>query len=205
MNNLSHDVFDLQTDITETTARLNLDIHWRSSQWENNRQFLHEKTAITVHSMADEVRKIDFEISMKALVPGVRIGGSDNELGYGGFSLRIKTPEDMVFTSDRGVEIYERGQTRPIPWMDFSGSFGPGGEYSGITVLSHPSSADYPPVWILNPKSSMQNPVYPGRYRTELPVNTPVILRYRVIIHKGDLQAVNVPKIKAGYDRVALP
>jgi hypothetical protein len=204
MNNLSHDIFDLQTEITDTTARLNLDIHWKSSQWENNRQFLHEKTSVTVHRMVDEVRKIDFEISMKALVPGVSVGGSDNELGYGGFSLRIKTPEDMVFTSDRGLEIYERGQTRPIPWMDFSGSFGSDGEFSGITVLSHPSSADYPPVWILNPRSSMQNPVYPGRYRTELPVDTPVVLRYRLIIHKGNLREVNVPMLKMEYDQALL-
>lgn len=200
MDKIIHDVVELQNSIQNSSARLDLDVHWKSSALENGGPFIHEHTSILVHPLEDEIRKIDFEISLKALVPGVEIGGADNEIGYGGFCPRIKTPEDLVFTSANGKEIWERGRVVVSPWMDYTGSFGPNNEKSGLTVICHPTTPNYPPPWLLNQRSSMQNVIFPGRYRTELPMNKPVALRYRLILHKG-YQNVNIEKLKAGYDQ----
>ncbi|MBW3545710.1 MAG: PmoA family protein, partial [Bacteroidetes bacterium] len=75
---------------------------WKSSQWRNasgeEEPFLVEKTRISIHPTVKNYRIIDFEISLLALVPELKIGGSDDEKGYGGFSVRMKTPEDISFT-----------------------------------------------------------------------------------------------------------
>ena len=65
------------------------------------------------------VRMIDFEISLKALIPGVFMGGSDDEKGYGGFCTRLHLPYDLVFTSDHGPVIPQTLQLIAGPWMDF--------------------------------------------------------------------------------------
>jgi hypothetical protein len=49
-----------------------------------------ESVLITVHRDSSGFRKINFEISLSPLIDGIRIGGSDDEKGYGGFSARIK-------------------------------------------------------------------------------------------------------------------
>ncbi|MDG2212997.1 MAG: PmoA family protein, partial [Verrucomicrobiota bacterium] len=44
---------------------------------------------------------------------------------------------------------------------------------------------DHPQPWILRNKKSMQNPVWPGQKPKILPQKTPIILRYRLILHQG--------------------
>jgi hypothetical protein len=202
MENISHDVAGLKTSVQGRIARLDLDVYWKSTSMGNGSPFIHETTSVMVHEIEDEIRKIDFEISLKALVPGVGIAGADNEFGYGGFCLRIKTPADMVFTSENGQVIHKRGETWIRPWMDFYGSFGHNKEESGLTLICHPDTPGYPPAWILNPLSSMQNPAFPGRYRTELPVHIPVVLKYRLIVHTDNVRIQeDFARLKAEYDQ----
>ena len=204
MQNISQEVFQVKPGGTKNTARLDLDVHWKSSAWQNGRPYVHEHTTILVHRTKG-VRKIDFEIRLKALVPGVSLGGADDEKGYGGLCLRIKTPEDLIFTSTNGPVTPQNLQITAGSWMDFSGTFRPDSEKSGITLLSHPTLPNYPPTWILRQTRSMQNVVFPGRYRTEIPMDKPVILRYRLIVHKGNDKNGNIARLKAEYDRYTYP
>jgi hypothetical protein len=66
-------------------------------------------------------------------------------------------------------------------WLNFTGSFG--GVKSSIAILVHPSNPGYPTPWILRNKTSMQNPVYPGRGTVTIPRDKPIILRYRILLH----------------------
>ena len=71
-----------------------------------------------------DIRKIDFEITLKALVNGLQIGGSADQKGYGGFCVRMKLPDSLVFTSENGPVTPRELQVKAGPWMDFSGKFG---------------------------------------------------------------------------------
>lgn len=87
--------------------------------------------------------------------------------------------------------------------MDFSGSFGANSQKSGLSVLCHPTTPNYPAPWILRQKTSMQNCVFPGRQRIDLPLDKPVVLRYRLVVHNGSATDINLPQLKAEYDKLS--
>jgi hypothetical protein len=69
-----------------------------------------------------------------------------------------------------------------------------------LSVLCHKSTPGYPQPWILRRKASMQNPVYPGRGPVELSTEKPLVLRYRLIIHDGDVNHIDINKLCAEYN-----
>lgn len=204
MEDISFQVTRLKTNVGKKTATLDLDVDWKSSAWQNGKPYVNENTSIIVHRTKD-VRIIDFEIKLKALTPGVSLGGADDEKGYGGLCLRIKTPEDLTFTSTNGQVTPQNLQITAGPWMDFSGTFKPSSGKEGIILLCHPSTPKYPQNWILRQTRSMQNIVYPGRERVEIPADKPIVLRYRLIIHKGTDKDIDIAKLKAEYDKFVYP
>ena len=196
---ISQDVVKTFTSETAEFARITTEVMWKSSVFRNGKPFMNERTTITAHKTESDIRKIDFEITLSALVDGLQIGGSADEKGYGGFCVRMKLPDNLVFTSDKGPVTPKELQVKAGPWMDFSGSFGNDLKKSGITILCHPSVKDYPEPWILRLKGSMQNIVFPGRNRIDLPAGKPVVLNYRIIIHRGDAGMINIPSLQSGY------
>ena len=143
-----------------------------------------ENTRITVYPKKENYRAIDFDISLLALQDDVKIGGSDNVKGYGGFSPCIKCPDDLTFISSTGALQPENTAIEAGPWMNFLGSFN-GKTQSGFAVLCHPANPQPINTWILRQKASMQNPVYPGRELTLISQTEPTLLHYRVIVHNG--------------------
>lgn len=186
MQDLSLEVIKLKTDINRSAASLNVEVLWQSPNWQNNMPFIRENTIVTVHRSDTRSRNIDIEIKLRALVPNVSIGGSDDEKGYGGLCLRLKMPDDLIFTSNTGRVEPQTNQIIAGSWMDLSGSFGRKGEKSGITIVCDPQTPNYPAPWILRQTGSMQNIVYPGRQRVTLPADNDVILKYQMVIHQGD-------------------
>ena len=204
MDNISQDVVDLKTKVNKSSAQLSLRVLWKSSLFQHDQPFVREHTTIIVHHLKSGIRAIDFEIDLRALVPGVSIGGANDEKGYGGFCARIKLPENMLFTSEKGQVVPQTLQIKAGSWMDFSAPFGKHGEINGLTVLCHPSTPNYPESWILRNKSSMQNIVFPGKIRTELTVDKSTVLHYRVIVHNGSSKDVDIQEIKAEYEKMGV-
>jgi hypothetical protein len=204
MENITLDVDSVSTRIQNSLARLTADVHWKSALWQDSKPFVHEQTTILVHPRGTSMRIIDFEISLRALVPGVSIGGSDDEKGYGGFCTRIRMPEDLAFTSVNGPVIPQNLQIEAGSWMDFSATFGRQGQ-SGLTILCHPGMPNYPAPWILRQTGSMQNIVFPGRQRITLPIGNPVVLRYRLIVHEGSALDLDMKRLQAEYAEFDYP
>ena len=161
---------------------------------------VNETTTITVYpqhgaqnedtgAQNGDTRKIDFEIKLVAAVDDVAIGGSDDDKGYGGFSCRFVLPDDAVFQAASGVVTPIREAIDAGSWIDLQGRFGSDQQTGGIVILIHPSSAGYPQRWILRAKNSMQNPVFPGRTPFGLSTGLATVLRYRLILHQGDVDA----------------
>lgn len=194
-------VKDARMDSDPDSASLALRVAWESPQFTDERgerrPFVEERSVTRVHRAQGAIRRIDFHQRLTALVDGVEIGGSEDAKGYGGFSFRVVMPPDIRFTGAQGVVTPIENAVSPSPWMDVSGSYGAPG--SGLAVLTHPTTTGYPQAWILRAKGSMQNAVYPGREPVAIPRERPVILRYRLVLHRGELAPAEIARLQAAY------
>ena len=209
-NDFFWDVYDAKIlDVDSQSRALQIHVHWKSPLWTDadgkKKAFVKETTTIRVHRARNNIRKIDFQIKLLALADGIRLGGSEDAKGYGGFTTRIPLPDGLSFTGVGGPVEPKNLSVEAGPWLDFSGDFNQDGNISGLTILCHNSSPGYPQRWILRRKGSAQNPVYPGRKPILLSRDKPVILRYRLIIHRGKLSRGDLDKLQAEYNSVLLP
>ncbi len=198
MDKISQEVIKSVANTDNRNASLKVNVLWKSTAWQNGTPFIEERTTITVYKKEADFRIIDFEIILIPLAKGVQIGGSDDEKGYGGFSVRIGLPENTVFISEKGKVIPQNLQILSGPWMDVSASHGSAANRSGVAILCHNTSPNYPEPWILRQTASMQNVVFPGRNRINL--DKPVTLRYRLVIHNGDASTLDIQKMQADYN-----
>ena len=190
MQDITYNVERVATEVVNGNAVMKTRVLWTSEKWQDGKPYIEENTTITVHPSGKDKRIIDFKITLKALTKDISIGGSNDQKGYGGFSMRIKMPDGLTFTSEKGKITPQLNQVEAGPWMDFSAPFGKYGDVSGITLICDKSDPHYPQPWILRQKNSMQNIVFPGREKFHIPEEKPVILKYRLIIHKGDSKKV---------------
>ncbi len=164
--------------------------------------FLDEVTTVRVHRIERDWRKIDFEIRLTPRVDDLSLGGSEDDKGYGGFSVRARLPEDLRFLGGRGPLTPRRTALESARWVDLTGSFsGKNGGPAGIAILCHPSLPGFPRPWILRSQTSMQNPVWPGRRPVALKRGKPLTFRYRLVVHRGDLSRDRLERLQAEYER----
>lgn len=185
------------------TMAIKFIVSWKSPNWKNEKgdmiPFLEEQTLVRVYKQTEVSRKIDFEISLLALEENLKIGGSEDKKGYGGFSVRMKMPADLKFTGQNGKVIPKNEQVEAGPWLDFSGSFGSNGMTTGLAIFCHPTNPNFPQPWILRQKGSMQNVVFPGRNTVTLSTQKRMVLRYRLIIHDGSASDINLGELFKEY------
>jgi len=190
-----------------------------------------ERARIIIHPSTARQRLIDFDISLTAMLRDVRIGGSDDVKGYGGFSPRIKLNSKQVFRFESGEVEPKKVAIQGGPWVDISD------QKRGLTIMTHPEnpvanrSSQTPEavasesetvasesetvasesetagqddqqsrLWILRRKRSMQNAVYPGRTPVPLSKDNATRLRYRLVVHDGQMAA---ERLQAIYNEFA--
>jgi hypothetical protein len=194
----------IDKDKVSTTVKI--DVNWKSPNWRGDgtipKPFLEETTILRIFKTANKCRMIDFKIELLAIEEELYIGGSEDEKGYGGFSLRIKTPKDLIFLSKTGEVTPKILQITGGPWLDFFGSFHKN-KKSGVALLCHPLNSNYPPPWILRKERSMQNVVYPGRKSVHISNKEKTILRYRLLIHKNQLSIEQLNSFQREYSTVS--
>jgi len=200
-------VHDMSTqNVKDGAGQLIAQVDWTSPQWvdENGERKIiaRETCRITVYPRQENYRAIDFDIALLAVEENVKIGGSDDVKGYGGFSARIRLPEDISFTGPDGKVKPENTAVKAGPWIDMCASFSESGEKSGFAILQHPSNPDFPQQWILRSTGSMQNPVYPGREPVALSTENTTELHYRIILHKGTTERVSIKTLFQDYKSV---
>ena len=199
------DVYDAKIMTVDAQSRaLQVHVYWKSPLHTDSTgkqlPFIKEKTTITARRVKDNMRRIDFQIELLAIENDVRLGGSEDAKGYGGFTTRIRLPEGLAFTCRSGPVKPTTLSVEAGPWLDFSGNFGKTGKTSGLAILCHKSSPGYPQPWILRRNRSAQNPVYPGQEAVPISRTNPLVLRYRLIIHRGDANNLELDKLQAEYN-----
>ncbi len=166
------------------SAAIQANVYWKSSQWKDEAEpFAQESVTIRVHKTTDNIRLIDFDLEIRALVEGLRIGGSNDIKGYGGFSTRIVLPLDIQMSDTNGPVTPQNTAVPTGDWMNFSGTFGE--TPSNFAILVHPSHPGHPHQWILRKTGSAQNLAFPGRDPIPISTTDPLILRYRLVLHKN--------------------
>ncbi|WP_236974573.1 DUF6807 family protein [Membranihabitans maritimus] len=154
-----------------------------------------EEMELSIHKSVEGYRAIDFEFILIPLVSDIAIGGSDNEKGYGGFNVRLKSPENLIFNSEGEVNP-ENTAVQTKPWMDFIMK----NENAGVVVMVHPENPGEHDKWILRNSKSMQNPVFPGREPVVLP-SEGITLKYRVIVYDNTFDSSRIPYLYDGYKK----
>jgi hypothetical protein len=186
----------------DDSAALRVQVFWNSPHWKNDRDepvpFVNETTTIRAYRQSPNARAIDFDIRLQALVDGLRIGGSEDDKGYGGFSPRFRLPENVEFRAQTGAVEPLMTAVAGGPWMDIWGRYAGADEPSGVAILCHPIWPDSPQPWILRAARSMQNAVHPGRHPVPLTMEDPWRLHYRLLLHRGDSEPA---KIQSCYEQ----
>lgn len=204
---LHWEVHGVHIDGDETSSGITTDVHWKSPLWTdsrgNEKPIVKEHSIIRVHEATANARVIDFEIQLQALENLVRLGGSLDNKGYGGFSVRIPLPNDLKINGPQGAIAVDTTQpSLPQPWVDFSANFGGEGNVTGLAILGHPSLPGFPQGWTIRNHHSCQNPVFPGRQPVTLSTKQPLVLRYRIILHRGDKDEANIAQRFEQYRRI---
>ncbi len=110
-------------------ASLQAEVIWSSPRITGDdgepRPLVRETTSIRAYPRVKDMRQIDFAIQLVALVEDLSIGGSDDEKGYGGFSVRFVLPDDLRFQATAGDVTPQRpacpsGVRRLSPALDLA-------------------------------------------------------------------------------------
>lgn len=165
--------------------------------------FVDEQVVCRVFQTSDHGRAIDFDITLTALLDGIRIGGT-TELGkgYGGFTFRYNRAAEAKIAAD-GKPIPKDLNHLRAHWADWSGRFrladGKMAERrSGAAVLISPKHPDDPPEWITR-LYGVLGVTYPGLRMLDMPKGKPLRLYYRLWIHRGDSKEGGVDEAYRAY------
>lgn len=189
-NNVSWEVKKAKAKVTNKAVKIRTKTLWRSqldSTISKTTALFKEKTTITIYPSEGDYRIIDFQIQLFPLKEGLAIGGSTDSKGYGGFSPRIKLPDDIRFISNQGEVKAQTNGLEAGPWMDMLGTFD-GENPTGVAIITHPKYPSAQQLWILRDKRSMQNAAYPGNQAIPLVKSKALELRYRMVLHEQDVE-----------------
>lgn len=177
---------------------LQTEVDWLSNRWKiagERVPYLKEFGKITIYPKGHNYRRIDFEIVLTPLEDGLRIGGSEDKKGYGGFSVRMALPEDVTFFGSNGTLEPEVCAVESPGFVNISGSVCVNQGKGGIVISDHPGNPGYPQRWILRSKNSMQNAVWPGSDTVMLSRNKPLKLNYSLIVYSGRMKEKKITEI----------
>ncbi|ASV29263.1 DUF6807 family protein [Maribacter cobaltidurans] len=195
------------SEIKENSMALTLksEVIWKSATAINDtdetRPLVKETNWITVYPKASNYRAIDIKIQLYPLFDTILIGGSENEKGYGGFSARVQLSEDVKFKDSKGTVIPENTPVAGKDWINILSRTKESNTKYGLVIIPSEKNPGYPSPWILRENNSMQNAVYPHPGATSIPLSNvkPTILRYRLIIHNGNLDDSVISKLQHQY------
>ncbi|MEM8736730.1 MAG: DUF6807 family protein [Planctomycetota bacterium] len=179
------------------SATLNTEVEWTSPEYtdHNGKQiaFVRENAKILIHAAEPNFRCIDFDLRFLALTDDIQIGGSEDAKGYGGFSPRIRLEKDFQFTSDTGIIEPTTNAIKAGPWINIAN------QRVGFAMMSYPKNPAPRHQWILRAQGSMQNAAFPGRERISLSTESPLRLRYRIVLHRGNLSSESLAQLYQEY------
>jgi hypothetical protein len=147
-----------------------------------------ENVTLHIHPADKLGRAIDLELTIEAFGGVLELQGTpDQKKGYGGLCFRgAPMFTGAVMTTDEGP-LKEDAVHTPFQWADISN------QELGIAIFVSPDHPDFPTKWMIrNSYAGLINVSWPGLASVVLKPGEPVILRYRIYVHRGDAVAGGV-------------
>lgn len=140
-----------------------------------------EVTKVRILPLKAGARRLEFDTVITPLIDDLSIGGSDDPKGYGGFSMRLRAPDRLTFSSGGkpvkpAVTPVQAGNSMGFSWPGQPG-LSKWGVGMSCKVNGKPVTQ-----WILRRELSMQNCVWPGRAPVALPRGKTLHLETTVVI-----------------------
>jgi len=151
-------------------------------KWGDKEEIVRERATITTLPEQAGRRCIDFEFQFEALVPGITLARRHQD-AYGGFNLR--------FAAFGQQKIVTHGA-----WAVISGIPPGGTKPVSVGIIQRATNPDFPGDWIDFPKLNWLQPTFPAKGKAyALQPGTPLVLKYRLVISAGELDAATMEKM----------
>ncbi|KQV58158.1 MULTISPECIES: DUF6807 family protein [unclassified Caulobacter] len=149
----------------EGGGTLTVDVDWMVNSGPELAYVARETTKVTVRPLKAGARRVEFDTTIVSRVDALGLGGSEDDRGFGGFSIRLVDPEHLTFSSGGKTITPNGGAIDAGPNMGFAWSGGSGGSGSPAWAVGLACKANGQAVkrWMLYNDRSMQNCVFPGR------------------------------------------
>ena len=154
-----------------------------------------ENVTLRVHPADKLGRAIDLELKIEASGGVLELQGThDQNKGYGGLCFRgAPMFTGAALTTDEGP-LKEDAVHTPFRWADLST------RDIGVAILVSPHHPGLPTKWMIrNSYAGIINVSWPGLSTVVLKPGDPVILRYRIYVHRGDAASGDVKSVDADY------
>jgi hypothetical protein len=157
-----------------------------------------DRRRITVSAPSESLRLIDLEIALEPLVD-ITIEKTNHSLFAARMVPELSVPSGGVLVNAQG-DLAEAGTFGVAsPWCDYSGSRN--GILEGLAILQHPANRWYPAKWFTRDYGFFSpTPMYwPEGDCIKLPKGEVVTLRYRVVVHAGDMSRADLAAMHERY------
>ena len=194
-----HFVKWIKREVTDAGARLVVENTWKLGEAEDVAE---ETVSLFVHGASRFGRAIDVELVLRPVGGPIELrGAAEDDKGYGGLTFRgrggrrgVRLFEGAAMTTDEGP-LASDSTGKPFRWADLSTP-----SDGGVAVFVSPDHPGYPLDWLVrNSYAGVINPCWPGLAGATVPSDTPVTLRYRIYVHRGDAAAGRVKEAFEAY------
>lgn len=163
------------------SASLEATIIWKGTG-AIKKNLIEEKLSVTYQRVSSSAYKLAFDIELKPLMKGIRLGGSEDPKGYGGFSPRIRLGDTPGFYDEDGKVMPQELPIAAGPWINLTAA---GPNDPGTVIMGEPDELPAYQGWILRAKNSMQNLAFPGKEPILLDAKNPLRFRNQLLVHRG--------------------
>jgi hypothetical protein len=164
----------------EGGGTLTVDVDWMVNSGPELVYVATETTKVTVRPLKAGARRVEFDTTITSRVDALGLGGSEDDRGFGGFSMRLVDPEHLTFSSGGKTITPNGGAITAGASMGFAWT----GEASPAWTVGLACKANGQAVtrWMLYNDRSMQNCVFPGRAPLVLKKGEALRLQETVVI-----------------------
>ncbi len=162
--------------------------------WDDETPIVAESVRIAIGAETEDRRNIDFTITLTPLEDGVELAGR-LEAGYSGFNLRMApAPGQRICLHTDPPDASPRRA-----YGNYTAQFAGDETRSGAAVLQHPDNPRYPSEWREYPPLNFFQPAYPGGELIPMPQGETITLRYRIVVHRGELTDAELAALWDAY------
>lgn len=142
---------------------------------------IEESSSIRTFPVTGAARRIDLDVRLTALRPGVALAGTDDDKGYGGLSFRLRDAPALTLLSG-GRELQATvARMATGPTVDFAWRDGSPLQRVGVAIACRVDDRPWTE-WVLRQEPSMQNCAFPGRSPVAVPTGGALHLSARLTL-----------------------